>query len=445
MVTALSENFLAEFLQRRSGGAVVLDLVAQVADLAAGAALGDLLLDLRRYVFIGLLYARIDLADQQQHGAELPLHRLAHFAWLEREGSVGNGRVDDFAAGHGADIGVGGLQPAFLGDVVETRALGDLLARRGGVFRLLEHHLTQLACLRLAVIGLVLVEIGFCVGVGNIARFGDLRRGERQHGDLAVFRRAEQHFAVVVIAFDLLRSRLRHVTRLRRAQRHIFDAAGLGLILADRRQHRLGHLQLAADALGDLPAQQHAALLGDVGLLGKVGLADHRLEALAVEFPLRPAEVRIAGDQLGDVGVGKAEPPVAHALVQRGLGDQLPGQLPVDAERMRLVRRDRAAELAAELLQAVVVELAELVDGDFGAADLGDRIEPEATKNIADAPDGEADDQDTHDGGHDGFAEPGGGGFMHSAEHARASSLGFRVSACGEGYCGPWRATQGRS
>ena len=76
--------------------------------------------------------------------------------------------------------------------------------------------------------------------------------------------------------------------------------------------------------------------------------------------------------------------------------------------------------LAAELLQAVGVELAELFDRDLGAADLDRRIEPEAAENIADAPDREADDQAAHDDGHDAPAEPGRGGFVDTAEHGLA-------------------------
>ena len=79
---------------------------------------------------------------------------------------------------------------------------------------------------------------------------------------------------------------------------------------------------------------------------------------------------------------------VARALVERGLGDQLGEQLPVEAERARLVGRDRPAELAAELLQPVVVELAELLDRGFRCRRPWRRVElAEAAENVADAPD----------------------------------------------------------
>ena len=61
--------------------------------------------------------------------------------------------------------------------------------------------------------------------------------------------------------------------------------------------------------------------------------------------------------------------------------------LPVEPERPRLIRQDRTAEVAAELLQPVLIELAELLDADFGAADLGHGRLAETAENVADAPD----------------------------------------------------------
>ena len=99
-----------------------------------------------------------------------------------------------------------------------------------------------------------------------------------------------------------------------------------------------------------------------------------------------------------------------------------PSSLPVDAERARLIGRDRPIKLASDLLKAFGIKLAELFDRNLGAADLDRRIGAEAAENIADAPDREADDQAAHDDGHDGPAEPGRGGFVNTAEHGLRSS-----------------------
>ncbi len=143
--------------------------------------------------------------------------------------------------------------------------------------------------------------------------------------------------------------------------------------------------------------KRDAALLGDEAGFGIAGLADDVLETRAVELAVGALEARIAGDALGDVGVGDAEPQFGRLFVERRLRHHLAEHLPVEAERARLIGRDRTADLAADLLQTVGIELAELLDRDFGVADVGDRVLAEAAENIADAPDREADDQEADD------------------------------------------------
>jgi hypothetical protein len=83
-----------------------------------------------------------------------------------------------------------------------------------------------------------------------------------------------------------------------------------------------------------------------------------------------------------------------------------PSRRAFKAECARLVRREWAAELAADLLEAVGVDLAELVQRNLGVADLGHRGLPEAPEDVGDAPNAEADDQYAHHDGHDGLADP---------------------------------------
>jgi hypothetical protein len=194
------------------------------------------------------------------------------------------------------------------------------------------------------------------------------------------------------------------------------------LILIERRHRRDRHVKFAADAERDLPAQDHAPLLLDEAAFGKAGLSDDLDEARTIELAVEPAETGVVGNAAGDLVVADAEPQRLRLLVERGLGHQLAEHLAVDAGRARLVGRDRAANLAAELLQALGVILAELFDRDLGVADLERRIEPEAAENIADAPDREADDQAAHDDAHHGLADPGRSGFVDTAEHGLRSS-----------------------
>src|SRR5262249_33709680 len=99
------------------------------------------------------------------------------------------------------------------------------------------------------------------------------------------------------------------------------------------------------------------------------------------------------------------------------LGDELSDQLLFEAKLLRLRGRDRAAQLAADLLEAVAVELPELLDRNLGVADFGEGRTAVAAENVADTPDPEGQDEKPDHGGHDAFAEPGGGGFAHTSEH----------------------------
>ena len=98
-----------------------------------------------------------------------------------------------------------------------------------------------------------------------------------------------------------------------------------------------------------------------------------------------------------------------------GLGEQLP----VETKRARLVRRDRAADAPGQLLQPVVIGLPELLDPDFGAADLGHRRLAEAAEDVADAPDGEADGDQSEDDPHDHAAEPVRCRFLNTSKHGQ--------------------------
>ena len=119
----------------------------------------------------------------------------------------------------------------------------------------------------------------------------------------------------------------------------------------------------------------------------------------------------------------QAKPQLFSLFVERGFGHQLSEQLPVESARACFLGCDWTANLASELLYAVIVELSKLLDLNLGAANGRDRIAAKAAENVADAPDGEADNKETHDKGHEALAEPSRGGFVNTAEHARLSRL----------------------
>ena len=119
--------------------------------------------------------------------------------------------------------------------------------------------------------------------------------------------------------------------------------------------------------------------------------------------PLKLGSLKIVAHGLF-VGLPKPKPP--RFLVKRGFGNGLLQYLAVEAEGARLIHGQRTAELAADLLQPVGIELAELFGRNLGMADLGQRRLAKTPEDVGNAPDPEADDQYAHHDGHDGFAEP---------------------------------------
>src|SRR4029077_3830008 len=120
---------------------------------------------------------------------------------------------------------------------------------------------------------------------------------------------------------------------------------------------------------------------------GVADIAQHLLKAVAVELAGDALEARRLSDLAGDLGIADVEPQRASAVVEGGLGDDLAQQLPVEAQRPRLIRQDRPVQLPPKLLHPVLVELAKRIDADFRAADRGNGGGAEAAKDVADAPD----------------------------------------------------------
>src|SRR4029079_19053182 len=89
----------------------------------------------------------------------------------------------------------------------------------------------------------------------------------------------------------------------------------------------------------------------------------------------------------------------------------------VKPKRTRLIRKDRPADVAAKLLDLVLVDLAELLPLDFIGPHLGDRRRAKAAENVADAPNAKADGDQAQHHAHDRAADPIGGGFVNTSKH----------------------------
>src|ERR1019366_10565991 len=136
----------------------------------------------------------------------------------------------------------------------------------------------------------------------------------------------------------------------------------------------------------------------------KPELPERGLEAGRIEFATGSLEIGIAEDRAHGFSIGLSEPQPPCLLIKRCLGNGLLQHLAVDAEGTGLLHRERAAELAPDLLQLVGIELAELLGRNLDVTDLGQRRLTEPPEDVGDAPDAETDDQDAHHHGHYGLA-----------------------------------------
>ena len=152
--------------------------------------------------------------------------------------------------------------------------------------------------------------------------------------------------------------------------------------------------QTGGDRAGDLAPQRHPPLVGEITLFGEAELPDRGLEASGIECAADTLEIGIVEDH------------APRFLVKGGFRNGLLQQLAVEAEGPGLIGRQRAAELAADLLQLIGIDLTEFIDRNLGAADRGQCRLAETLEDVVDPPDPETDDQDAHHHGHDDLAEP---------------------------------------
>ncbi len=314
--------------------------------------------------------------------------------------------VEDRGFRDHAEIDVGGFEPALLGEILERQAGADAIARGERFLRVREDDLRHLALFRSGKLVVALLEQLLGVLVGNLGPFADVLGRNRDKDDLAIFGGAKLNLVIIEIAGQRLRRWRFDRSRLRRFEFDVFDCPLFVLVAAQRLDHRLRWLGAGRNRTRDLTPQRYLALVRDISLLGKAELADHGLETLRVEIAVDALEIGIARDQAPRlvVGFSKAEP--ARFLVERCFRDGLLQHLAIEAEGAGLLHRQRAAELTADLLQPVGIELAEFIDRDLGVADRGQRRLPEPPEDVGDAPESKTDNQNAHHHGHNGLAEP---------------------------------------
>src|SRR4029077_2283602 len=255
-------QLLRRLFERAAAGALVLDLVVDVPYLGLGAFGDDVLAYLRRDVGKRFVLCGLDLGDGHDGRAEAALDRRAYLALLKRERGVGDGWIKDVRLGRHAKVEVLRLEPALGSERRETQALLEPGVGGLGLLHGREDDLLDVPLLRSDVTAAVLVEGAFDLLVGYLDPLAEFGGRAIDGDDLAVLRRLEHDLARLEILIELVRSRLRNLARLRRPQRHIFDAALLVLVLIDRVEPGFRHRHVAGDRAGDLPARTQPPRVG---------------------------------------------------------------------------------------------------------------------------------------------------------------------------------------
>ena len=408
---------LGDISQRLGAGAQILDLVVDPLDLPLGALHGEALAKLRGNLLEGAHGLGLDLGDAHQHRPEPAGDRRARRALLESEGRVGHGLVEHLRLGEGAQIKAPRRDVALGGKRLEGRAFLQLGGRSLGLGRRREGDLLDRAALGRAVPRLLLLVSLAGIRIGHGVRLGKRCRIEGHDADGPVFRRAELAPALVEEALKLFGRGGGDLAGRSLVEQDVGGGAALAGVAMHGllRGHR--HIDVAGDRLGQMQAGHGGALLLHEARLGKADIAQGLIEERPVELAVGALEGRVVHDRGGDELVRDGEAHLLGLLGQDRLGHQVVDHLLVEAERPGLFRGDDGAELAPEALHLVGIGVAHLIDRDAGAAHLRHRRGGRHPEDVADAPDGEADDESAEKDRGDGFADRGLPSLAHVPKH----------------------------
>ncbi len=212
----------------------------------------------------------------------------------------------------------------------------------------------------------VLVEIGLQIGVARRADGGNRRLVDDEEGDLAL----------------------------------------LVLQTIERGDERLRNAQPGGERLGDLAAHELLLHIADEFVAVHAGIRQTNREKLAVEAAVRILEGRVLGDLRRDAVVGYAEPVTACGVVKRGVHEN---------RGEHLLRIDLLAAALGGSLR-VGKDVGEFLHRYLLAADARKRARAVALES-ADAPDGEAQDEQRHQE----LGDPALGTLTQLVEHEKAS------------------------
>ena len=212
---------------------------------------------------------------------------------------------------------------------------------------------------------------------------------------------------------ELVRRRLGHVGDRVDRHRDVMPAPLLVAIAIDGVHQLRRRLDRSGDAAGERLAHDLLPQACQIGALAQAAGAQQLLEAAAVELA-GGLERRVLGDQRAQGVVRHDQPHLLRLQVDQTLPDQVLQRLLHHAELDRPLPVELGAQLALQIGHGTIERLRQLVRGDLGVADGGDRrILPAAIEDVADAPDRERD----HEQKQQDLDDPGAGVSAQGIEH----------------------------
>ena len=397
----LEVELFGRLLEARPAAERVLELVAEIVNGIARLAQLQLVGELALGFLEALRVAGDDLQDLRDVPAERGLDRLGDGTLRGLEGGrreLGHRHVGLL---HRAEI-KRRLAGELVCDLVEAFALGDA---RGGVLGaglVLEDDLAQHALLGNREIGQVRLVFVLQLVLRDRHPWSEVVGRHHHRRDRAILGCREGFGMVLVIGLEVRFARGGDVRHRAGTHEHGLGRAPLVAVAVEVVEHHLGHGTACRDRLRHLAAHEVLPRQRHEALLAIAGVVEQRLEDAAVELALGVAEGDVVEDRLPHHRVAHRDPGVARREIEKHAADHLPQHPLRQAElagalggHLGLQHRLQPAQLAAVLIL-------ELLRHDALRAHLGDVLRADAaTEDVADAPDGEAEDQHAEHHAHD--------------------------------------------
>ena len=236
------------------------------------------------------------------------------------------------------------------------------------------------------------------------------RHSQRRHR--SALRDREGLRVLVVIGFEIA-VRRRRDDDLVAGDDEILDVPLLVAMAPGDLCHGLGDLGAAGQRIDDAAAEQAFLLQIDHLAFAQAVAGKDLAEPICVELAIRALESLVGGDPLGDHRVRDRQPEFGCLGIERCLLEQLREHLPVKPDGARLVGGDLDALLLAEHPHLTVEGPPIFLAGDLLVANAGQHVAGAPAEHVGDAPDAEAQREESDKDLRDPAPGRGAKGFHH--------------------------------